>query len=82
MSRAIRIKFGNVTIAGNERFDGYIRGPLGEDVGEGGEMKYYYEIFDGDEWCFGEGGFDDSVKAKLAGVEAGFEYVRVRQEKP
>lgn len=41
-------------------------------------MKYIYEIYDGDEWMpvLNEQ-YDSPAEAKQAGVDAGFEYVRV-----
>ena len=45
-------------------------------------MKYAFEIHDGEEWMPGDGGFATALEAKKAGVDAGFEYVRVVEEKP
>ena len=41
-------------------------------------MKYIYEYYAGDDWCpVVEKQFDSPREAKLAGVQDGFEYVRV-----
>lgn len=43
------------------------------------KQKYTYEIHDGDEWIEVLGvEFDTPEAAKKAGVDAGFEYVRVK----
>ena len=42
------------------------------------EKKYQYEYHDGDDWLrVEEFVFDTAIEAKKAGVDAGFEYVRV-----
>lgn len=44
-------------------------------------MKYKYEIHDGEEWMPGDDGFNTALEAKKAGVDAGFEYVRVIEDR-
>lgn len=42
-------------------------------------MSYIYEIYDGDEWVIGDPFiYPTAEAAKKAGVDAGFEYVRVK----
>lgn len=48
-------------------------------------MKYLYQYHDGEEWLTVENRvFETAQKAKTAGIEDGFEYVRViqREAKP
>lgn len=45
---------------------------------ESQRLNYCYEIHDGDDWVFGADGFSSPAEAKKAGVDAGFEYVRVK----
>lgn len=46
-------------------------------------MKYNYQYHDGDDWVtVTEYEFDTPNDAKIAGISAGFEYVRVVVAKP